>query len=428
MTRRVCLVLLLVLVFTWPAAAYGVLAHEAVIDATWDKTIVPVLRARFHPTDDELKQARAYAYGGSLIQDIGYYPFSSRQFGDLTHYVRAGDFVAALLADASNVNEYAFALGALAHYAGDNEGHRLAINPSVALIYPKLRAKYGNQVTYEQNPAAHLKTEFAFDVIQVARGSYAPTSYHDFIGFEVSKPVLEKAFRETYGLELSELFGDLDRSVGTFRYAVNTMVPQMVKVAWDAKHDEIIKLSPGVTREQFMFRLTRPQYEHEWGIKYDRPGFGTKLLGVILRIIPKIGPFQALAFHMPTPQAERLFVDSFTSVVARYRTLVEQAADRRVALQDLNFDTAKPVVAGDYRRADEACEKLLAALQKDHFAHVPPPLQAHLVAFFAKYPTGSAKDRKHWQQVRIALDQLARSRNPGQAGTARPARSDSAHR
>ena len=170
-------------------SAYSALTHEAIIDAAWDGSIEPALRARFHPAPDELKRARAFAYGGSLIQDIGYYPFSSRFFGNLTHYVRSGDFVEAMVKEATDLTEYAFALGALAHYAADNTGHPLAVNRAVPILYPQLRERFGNVVTYEQSPSAHLKTEFGFDVVQVARGKYASGAYHDFIGFEVSKPV-----------------------------------------------------------------------------------------------------------------------------------------------------------------------------------------------------------------------------------------------
>src|SRR4029078_1768215 len=195
MSRLMCAVLVLfVLLPARNASAYGVLAHEAVIDAAWESSIAPLLRTKFHASEDELKKARAFAYGGCLIQDLGYYPFSSRTFGDLTHYLRNGDFVSALLRDSTNTNEYAFALGALAHYASDIDGHQLAVNPSVALLYPKLRAEFGPQITYEQNPAAHLKTEFGFDVIQIVRGSYLPTMYHDFIGLEGDVPGAERAF------------------------------------------------------------------------------------------------------------------------------------------------------------------------------------------------------------------------------------------
>src|SRR5581483_6955041 len=98
--------------------------------------------------------------GGAVIQDMGYYPFGSKFFSDLVHYVRSGDFISALLRDSHDLDEYAFALGALAHYAADNEGHSIATNKVVPLLYPKLERKYGDTVTYDQDPGSHLKTEF----------------------------------------------------------------------------------------------------------------------------------------------------------------------------------------------------------------------------------------------------------------------------
>ena len=408
MSRLVCAVsVLVVLLSARGVSAYGVLAHEAVVDAAWEKSIVPILRAKFHSSDDQLKKARAFAYGGCLIQDLGYYPFSSRSFGDLTHYVRSGDFVAALLRDATNADEYAFALGALAHYSSDIDGHRLAVNPSVALLYPKLRAKFGDQITYEQNPAAHLKTEFGFDVIQLVQGAYLPTKYHDFIGFDVAEPVLERAFLDTYGLGINEVFGDLDLAIGSFRYAVSTMIPQMTKVAWQAKRDELEKMTPGLTQSKFLFRMSRPEFEREWGAEYERPGFRSKFLAVLLRIVPKIGPFRALSFTLPTPEAERLFIRSFQVSVDRYRGLLADAARSRLTLDDRNFDTGKPVRAGDYRRADAAYEALLAKLQQDGFAHASPALRTNVLAFFASLPKPTAsKDLKRWQQTQARLARL----------------------
>ena len=87
--------------------------------------IQPLLAKQFPRAtrEDSCKQARAFAYGGSVIQDLGYYPFGSHFFSNLLHYVRTGDFVEAMIREARDVNEYAFALGALAHYAADNAGH-----------------------------------------------------------------------------------------------------------------------------------------------------------------------------------------------------------------------------------------------------------------------------------------------------------------
>src|ERR1700758_4252978 len=185
------------------AQGYSILAHEAIIDAAWDVSLRPLLLQRFpNASHEELKNAHAYAYGGAIIQDLGYYPHGSHFFSDLTHYVRSGDFIEALLKDSKDINGYAFALGALSHYAADNDGHRIGTNPSVPMLYPKLAKKYGNYITYEQDPLAHVKTEFGFDVLEVAKQRYAPDSYHDFIGFAVDAPLLEQAFRETYGLDI----------------------------------------------------------------------------------------------------------------------------------------------------------------------------------------------------------------------------------
>jgi hypothetical protein len=127
----------------------------------------------------QLNEARSYAYGGALIQDLGYYPFGSHLFTDLTHYVRSGDFVESLIRDARDPNEYAFALGALAHYAFDNTGHPVAVNLAVPIMYPKVRAQVGPRALYVDSPSRHLMVEFAFDVLQVASGAYAAQDYRE---------------------------------------------------------------------------------------------------------------------------------------------------------------------------------------------------------------------------------------------------------
>src|SRR5450631_3786832 len=212
-------IMALVLCLGWPSeiAAYAVLAHEAIIDSVWDTNIRPLLLQRFpDSTKEQLREAHGYAYGGAIIQDMGYYPHGNHFFSDLTHYVRSGDFILALLRDAKDLDGYAFTLGALSHYAADNDGHLIGVNRAVPLLYPKLKKKYGDLVTYEENPLAHVKTEFGFDVQEVAQGRYAPDSYHDFIGFAVSVPLLEQAFQETYGLDLKSILSDEEKVLGSY--------------------------------------------------------------------------------------------------------------------------------------------------------------------------------------------------------------------
>src|SRR5215475_15699296 len=271
-----------------PTEAYSILAHEAIIDAAWKTGLRDLLLQRFpDATKEQLKDAHAYAYGGAIIQDLGYYPHGSHFFSDLTHYCRSGDFILTLLKDSKDLNGYAFALGALSHYAADNDGHMIGTNPSVPILYPKLERKYGKLVTYEQDPLAHVKTEFGFDVLEVAKERYAPDSYHDFIGFEVDAPLLERAFRETYGLELKTVLLNEDKALTSYRHAVSKLLPKATRIAWHLKKDEIKDDIPGMTRRQFLYNLKRANFEKEWGKDYKKPSPGEKFLAFLYMLLPK---------------------------------------------------------------------------------------------------------------------------------------------
>src|SRR5437588_2552263 len=201
-----------------PLFAYAVLSHEANVHALWRSHLRPLLHMRFpHASTEEIERGRAFAYGGSVVQDLGYYPFGSHFFTNLLHYVRSGEFVETVIRDAKDLDEYAFALGALAHYAADNTGHPEAVNKSVALMFPKVKAKYGSAPTYVDSPASHIIAEYSFDIVQVANGAFLPESYHSLIGFEVAKPLLERAFLETYGLEMKDVFASEDLAIGSYR-------------------------------------------------------------------------------------------------------------------------------------------------------------------------------------------------------------------
>jgi len=366
-----------------PAAGYSVLAHEANIDALWDGTIKAMLLARFPDTTPaQLVDARAYAYGGCVIQDLGYYPFGSHFFSNLLHYVRTGDFVEALMRDAQNVDEYAFALGALGHYAADNSGHPIAVNRSVPLMYPKLRAKFGNTVTYAESPKAHVLVEFAFDVVQVAAGAYAPEAYHSYIGFKVAKPVLERAFRETYGIEMHDVFLSEDLAIATYRHAVGTTIPEMTKVAWGKKRDQILKVKPGIQRKAFVFHLSRKQYDREFGADYAKPHGFARFLSFIYRLLPKIGPFRSLSFSVPTPEAERLFLESFTSTRERFHESLEASRAGDWRLPNTDFDTGRTTVRGEYALADATYDELLDKLTHRACGDLSPALMANILAFY----------------------------------------------
>jgi hypothetical protein len=360
MTRAIaCVALSIALLTPRSAGAYSVLAHESNIDALWDSQIRPLLLARYPSTTRaQLDAARAFAYGGSVIQDLGYFPFGSKFFTNLLHYVKTGDFVEALLRDAASVDELAFAIGALCHYAADTEGHSIAVNRAVPLMYPKLQRKFGDSVPYDRAPKEHLLVEFAFDVLLVAHGGYELQALHDFIGFEVAKPLLERAFRDTYGLEMKDLFFSEDLAIGTYRHAVAGTIPDVTRVAWEKKQEQIQKVTPGAVRDRFVLVMRPGEYEKRYGVEYQKPGFFARLIGVLYKIVPKIGPLRPLAFKVPTEEAERLFLDSLARTRSRYAAELGDLRAGHLRLPNLDFDTGKPIAPGEYALADKTLAEL----------------------------------------------------------------------
>jgi hypothetical protein len=390
------------------ASSYSVLTHEAIIDSVWDSSIKGLLLERFpDATAEELTKAHAYAYGGSIIQDMGYCPFGSRFFSDLLHYVRSGDFILSLIRNSQDLNEYAFSLGALAHYAADNEGHRMAVNLAVPLLYPKLGLKFGKQVTYADDALSHVKTEFAFDVLQVAQGHYAPDGYHAFIGFEVARPVLERAFTETYGMKLDQVFTSVSLAIGSYRRSVSSSIPAMTRVAWQLKKSEIIKDAPSATRKKFLYNLSRASYKKSWGNEYQRPGFRSQLLTFFIRLMPRVGRSRAFAFRTPTPVVEKMFMASFNATLDRYRTLLSAQKAGRLELPNQNFDVGEPTGAGTYKLSDDAYAHLLDKLQ-GHYPEMPPDLRVDILAFYGDLsdPISTKTDAGQWAKVIKELGEL----------------------
>jgi len=402
----------LALLFTCQSSpAYSVLTHEQVVDLLWKAQIRPMLVARFpSATNEQIHEAHAYAYGGALIQDIGYYPFGNHFFSDLVHYVRSGDFVTNMLAEsleANDMNQYAFALGALAHYASDIAGHP-AVNTAVADQFPKLRAKFGNSVTYADNHSAHIRTEFGFDVVQVARDRFTSQAFHDFIGFEVSKPLLQRAFLTTYGVPIEDVFPNLDMAIGTFRYSVSRLIPQMTRVAIVMKKDEILKEDPTMTRKRFLYHLKISQYRHDFGKQYQQPNLGDRILAFFLRILPKIGPLKTLDFKVPTGATETLYMQSVNDSEAQLAHDLALAASKTLQLENKDFDTGRETKAGEYSLTDESYADLLGKLADHHFAQVTPELKANILDFYRdpKPPAFAAKSPRRWTQALANLAQL----------------------
>jgi hypothetical protein len=389
--------------------AYSVLTHEAIVDSAWDGSIKPLLLHRFpQSTSADLTHAHAYAYAGCILQDMGYYPFGSRFFSDLVHYVRSGDFVVNLVRGAQDLDEYAFALGALAHYAADTEGHSVAVNRAVALQYPKLARKFGDSVTYADKPSAHMQVEFGFDVLQVARGNYAPQAYHDFIGFEVARPLLERVFRQTYSLELTDVFSDLDLALSTYRHTVSSIIPTATRAAWHMKRKELLAVQPGTTRRRFVYNLSRASYRKNWGRAYKQPSFGDRLLAFLVSVLPKIGPLKTLDFRAPTTQTDQMFQSSFDRTLSVYRGLLGDEGAATLAVPDRDFDTGEATRPGEYPLADNAYCELVIRLAGKPADALDPQLRANLLEFFQdlSLPFATKSNASQWRATLAAVEKL----------------------
>ncbi len=411
--RSVAAILLGIVLFL-PASSlsgYSVLSHEELVDISWDSDIKPALLQRFPAaTSEDVATAHAYAYGGSVIQDLGYYPFGNREFTYLLHYVRTGDFVSWMLRDARDINEFAFALGALSHYAADVWGHP-AVNAGVGIEYPNLRNRYGKVVTYEENPTAHLKTEFSFDVVQIAKQRYISKQYHDFIGFKVAEDLLERAFKDTYGIDMDALLRMDDLTIGTYRFSVARVIPEMTQVALASRKQKLSELDDKARRE-FLYRISQADYEKDFGSRYRKPGPFARFLSWLFRVIPKVGPLRALGYKDPTPQTEDLYIKSMDRVVHEYHRMVQEVNSGRKVFPNRNMDTSEIAVAGHYRLADQTYAKLVRRLSKQHFKYMTPSLKENIVEYFASGPVLEAEkreDRKKTEQALAALKEAPTS-------------------
>ena len=371
-----------------PAQGYSVLSHEESVDLAWKSNIEPLLRERYpDATPEQIRVAHSYAYGGAIIQDLGYYPFGDHQLSDLLHYVRTGAFIDNLLAESHNLNEYAFALGALAHYRGDTNGHP-AVGIATAREYPRLQSRFGHFVSYYDSPKAHIRTEFGFDVVQVAQGHYMQDNYANFIGFNVSMPVLQRAFQDTYGIPLDSVLKHQDLAVSTFRYSVSSAIPEMTRVAVVHYQKQIAERVPDFDRRKFVYKVKRASFEQEFGKQYHRPGPGVYVINFLIRIMPKVGPLSVFRLHLPGPEDETLYLNSMQTTVTKYdgdlgRLHAEHGGVQKLGLPDLDYDTGKPAHLGEYPLADRSYRRLLLSVTRPRATAVSAPVRESLIAYYA---------------------------------------------
>ena len=400
-----------------PAVPYSVQSHQELIDLAWKQSIRPILLKHYPTlTEAQLQEAHAYAYGGCAIQDFGYYPFANGFFSDLTHYVRSGDFVSSLLRNAHTADELAFAIGSLSHYIGDTVGHSLAVNLSVPLEFPRLEQKFGPSVNYAQDPHAHVQTEFAFDINQLSKRRFAPTAYVKYVGLEVPRPLLRKAFFETYGLNLPDIMGTKETSIRVYRNAVRSFLPNIARAETILHKKNFPADVPSPDLDDLTKDLLQASADNNWEAYRKPPGFTSHLYAGFIFILPKVGTLKMLAIKGPTPQTEDLYIKSMNRSIKSMRFVLTNFDRIERYIPNRDLDTGLVVKPGGYPLADTTYAKLLAMITKTPDKVVPNQLKHDLIAYYAdpQAPIITKKNPKEWAEVQANLKILETMKTIGE--------------
>ena len=463
LVRRLSVLAVLLCLFSVvrPAHAYSLLTHEQLIDLTWDSSIVPLLKSRYPDlTPAEIEHARAYAYGGCVIQDIGYYPFGDQFFSDLTHYVRSGDFVVNLFRNAGNADELAFAIGALSHYIGDSVGHSMATNRAVPIEFPKLEKKFGHTVSYAEGEHQHVQTEFAFDINEIAHQRFAPVHYLRHVGLEIPTKQLALAFYQTYGLQEDFTGTRHERiNVSNYRFSVHRFIPRVAYAVTllHRKHEPADVDNADL--QQLTTEIAAVAKANDWDAYRKKAGIGTYTLAGLIYILPKFGSLKLVAIKGPSSQTEIDYIHSvvvstdllnrtlrrFTPPPSTRSTAAAAAAadthsepppsqplspnpgsfpsaprqsrDPHHPLANRDLDTGNPVNPAGYRLTDDTYATLLHRLTLTPTTPIPPGIKRDILAYYTNLdlPFATKKDPEAWADVQknlITLNSMPTSTDP----------------
>jgi hypothetical protein len=230
---------------------------------------------------------------------------------------------------------------------------------------------------------------------QVAKHRYTTDNYHEFIGFKVATDLLSRAFEETYGYKLDDAMPNRDKVIESYRHAVSKLIPEATRVALKVRKQDVAKEYPTNARRQFLFNISRADYEKRYGTNYFQDSFKTKFLAFLVRLLPPIGPLKAAHFKVPTPQTEDLYFKSINLTTLRYQAEIKRLSEKDYAgLNEIDMDTGAVTKRGEYDLADEAFEGLLKNLGKLDFAGISPQLRADLLNFFSAPPMQTSTQAK----------------------------------
>ena len=432
--RNIALILLLLpMCGLRQAAAYSLLTHEQLIDLTWNDSIVPFLKSRYpNLTPAELDRARSFAYGGCVIQDMGYYPFGDGFFSDLTHYVRSGDFVVALFRNAHNANELAFAVGAESHYIGDSIGHSQATNRAVALQFPGLAARYGPSVNYAEGRHQHVQVEFAFDIDQIAKHRLAPLDYLRHIGIRVPTHQLALAFFETYGVTDDFANGERHKfNLKEYQSATRKFIPRVAYAVTLMRRGHEVAEPDTADAKEIEKESAEAATLYNWAAYRKKAGFETHFIAALLCVLPKVGPLSMVAVKGPSPAAEADYMHSLLSAITVFRdrlaffTPTEAGQPRPASVAALtdplgprdpqhplpnrDLDTGLVVKPGGYFLTDQTYAELLHRLTRDPSQPIPPGIKSDVQSYYSDpdAPIATKRKPRAWAQVKADLKTLA---------------------
>jgi hypothetical protein len=415
--HRIKIISLVALLFqTVPGIPYSIQTHEEMIDLAWKRSIQPILLKQYpNLTEAQLQRAHGFAYGGCAIQDFGYYPFGNKFFSELTHYVRAGDFVLALIRNAHTPDELAFAIGSLSHYVGDTIGHSTAVNLAVPVEFPQLESRYGPVVNYAEDPHAHVQTEFAFDVDQLSKRRFAPSAYLRHIGLDVPSVLLRKAFFETYGLDLPDIIGSREASIRTYRFAARRFLPDIARAETILHRKDFPEDLPSPDLDIVTKDLLQASADNDWERYRKTPGIRSHLFAGFIYILPKVGTLKLLAIRGPNQQTEDLYIKSVERSITALRLTLNHFDSLGAYLPNRDLDTGVDVKPGGYSLTDQTYAMLLSKLTEHPDRAIPAQLKHDLVAYYANpdAPIITKKNPAKWAAVQANLGVLKNMKTIG---------------
>ena len=368
----------LLLIVPADGRAFSVTAHQGVVDQAWGLTLVPLIRQRFpNATDRELTEAHAYARGGSISPIL---VLSARE----SFVFRPAALRSHRRFRQPSVNwgqlsgRICVRLGMLGHYEAPAGIRKRPIFrcPSSIPSSSRNTATPSPMRTHPRAPTNSIRCA-------AGRSSQRNTDlFEHSIDFKVPRDALERAFAETYGLQLNDLFDNYDIAIYTYRWGFRTIINEGTGIAWALYRKDIESNEPGVTSKEFVREISRGDFERQFGKAFLEPGYLPRFVGFLGTLVPDVGPLKRLPFKPLPDSVQKLYFRAYRHASERYVHEVAAICANKAWLENINLDTGRADKSGEYAPADEAWVDLLELHDKSHFANVRDDLASDFRAHF----------------------------------------------